>query len=78
MQALSSCREQGLLSSCSAWASDCGGFSCCRAQAVGAQASVVSTRGSVVVMYGLICTMTCGIFPGQGRNLCPLHYKADL
>ena len=25
----SSCSEQGLLSSCSAWASHCGGFSCC-------------------------------------------------
>ena len=31
----SSCGEQGLLSSCSAWASHCGGFSCCGAQAVG-------------------------------------------
>ena len=78
MQALSSCREQGLLSSCSAWASHCGGFSCCRAQALGARASVVSTHGSVVVVYGLICAMTCGIFPDQGSNLCPLHYKADL
>ena len=27
--------EQGLLSSCSAWASHCSGFSCCRAQALG-------------------------------------------
>ena len=78
MQALLSCGEQGLLSSCSAWASHCGGFSCCRAQAAGARASVVSTRGSAVVVYALICTMTRGIFPGQGRNLCPLHYKADL
>ena len=26
---------------CSAWASHCGGFSCCRAQALGTQASVV-------------------------------------
>ena len=29
------CREQGLFSSCGAWASHCGGFSCCRAQALG-------------------------------------------
>ena len=29
----SSSSEQGLLSSCAAWASHCGGFSCCRAQA---------------------------------------------
>ena len=30
---------------CGAWASHCGGFSCCGAQAVGAQASVVVARG---------------------------------
>ena len=30
---------------CSAWASHCGGFSCCGALAVGAWASVVSARG---------------------------------
>ena len=31
----SSCSEQGLLSSCSVMASHCGGFSCCRAWALG-------------------------------------------
>ena len=31
----SSCGEQGLLCSCSAWVSHCSGFSCCRAQAPG-------------------------------------------
>ena len=30
---------------CGARASHCGGFSCCRARALGAQASVVMTRG---------------------------------
>ena len=30
----SSCSEQGLLSRCAAWASPCGGFCCCRAQAL--------------------------------------------
>ena len=30
----SSCREWGLLASCGAWASHCGGFSRCRAQAL--------------------------------------------
>ena len=30
---------------CGAWASHCGGFSCCGAQAVGAQASVVVAHG---------------------------------
>ena len=33
----------------------CGGFSCCRAQAVGMQASVVVVRG-------LSCPAVCGIF----------------
>ena len=31
VRAFSSCSEQGLLSSCGAWASHCSGFSCCRA-----------------------------------------------
>ena len=30
---------------CGAWPSHCGGFSCCRARAVGAQASLVAVRG---------------------------------
>ena len=30
---------------CGAWASHCGGFSCCGAQALGARASVVVVRG---------------------------------
>ena len=30
---------------CSVWASHCGGFSCCRVRALGAQASVVVARG---------------------------------
>ena len=34
-QAFSMCREQGLLSSCSVWASHCGGFPYCRAQVPG-------------------------------------------
>ena len=33
-----SCREQGLLCSWGVWASRCSGLSCCRAQALGAQA----------------------------------------
>ena len=32
--AFSGCGEQGLLSSCGAQASDCSGFSCCRAGAL--------------------------------------------
>ena len=55
---------------CCAWASHCGGFSCCRAWALGAQASVV-------VAHGLSCSAACGIFPDQGSSLCPLHWQAD-
>ena len=32
---------------------------------------------SVVVAHGLSCSETRGIFPDQGWNLCPLHWKAD-
>ena len=41
----SSCGEWGLLSDCGAQASCCGGFSCCRAQALGTRMSVVGARG---------------------------------
>ena len=47
-----------------AWASHCGGFSCCRAQALGTQALVV-------VIGGLSCPAACGISPGQGSNVSP-------
>ena len=49
---------------CGARVSHCGGFSCCGAQAVGAQASVV-------VAHGVSCSMACGIFLYQGSNTCP-------
>ena len=39
---------------CGAWASHCGGFSCCGARALGAWASVVvAWQASVVVAHGL-------------------------
>ena len=41
-RAFPSCGELGLLSSCGAWASHCGGFSGCRAQAQGVWAPVVA------------------------------------
>ena len=44
-QAFSSSSEWWLLSSCSVWASHCGGLSCCRALAPGAWASAVAVRG---------------------------------
>ena len=36
-----------------------------------------SHAGSVVVAHGPSCSAACGIFPGQGSNLCPLHWQAD-
>ena len=37
--------QAGATLRCGAWASHCGGFSCCRAQALGMRASVVVARG---------------------------------
>ena len=81
----SSCEEQELLSSRSVWASHCGSFSYCRAQALGAQASVLAARGlstsglwtlelagSVAGEHGLSCSAVCGIFLSQRSNPCPL------
>ena len=68
-QAFSSCGERGLLLVV-VRASHCGGFSCCGARALGAQASVV-------VAHRLSCSAACGIFPDQGLNPCPLHWQAD-
>ena len=42
--AFSSCIERGATLCCGAWASHCGGFSCCGARALGAWASVVVAR----------------------------------
>ena len=39
--AFSSCGKRELLLCCGSWASHCGGFSCCRARALGLRASVV-------------------------------------
>ena len=33
--------------------------------------------GSVVVAHGPSCSASCGIFPDQGSNPCPLHWQAD-
>ena len=43
--AFSSCGKCGATLRCGAWASHCGGFSCCRARALGAWASVVLAHG---------------------------------
>ena len=43
--AFSSCGKQGATLRCGVQASHCGGFSCCRARALGAWASVVVAHG---------------------------------
>ena len=55
---------------CGMQASHCGGFSCCRAWALGAWTSVV-------VAHGLSCSAVCGIFPDQGSNPCSLYWQVD-
>ena len=65
----SSCDKQRLLSNCSVGASYYRGFSL---QNMGSRAWV-----SVAVARRLSCSVTCGIFLGQGLNSCPLHWQAD-
>ena len=79
----------GGYSCCSAWVSHCGDFSCCGAQALGMQASVVVARGlrscgsqaleHSLSNYGtwLSCSVACEILLDQGSNPCPLHWQAD-
>ena len=33
--------------------------------------------GSAIVAHGLSRSASCGIFPDQGSNPCPLHWQAD-
>ena len=69
-QAFSSCSKQGLLSSCSLGTSHCSGFSCCRARALSAGASVA-------VAHRLNCPAASAIFPDQGWNPCPLYWQVE-
>ena len=55
---------------CCVQASHWGGFSCCRAQALGC-------TGSVGVAHDLSCSVARGIFPDQESNPCSLHWQAD-
>lgn len=55
-----------MLSSFSAQVSRCGTFSCCGLWALG-------HAGSAVVMHGLSCPVTCGIFLDEEPNPCPLQ-----
>ena len=58
----SSCGEWGLILHCGAWASHCGGFSCCGAWALGVWASVAVARGlSSCGSWALECRLSsCG------------------
>ena len=59
-QAFPSCGEWGLLPSSGARACRCGGFSCCRAQALGLGPAAAAA-------HGLSCPTVCGILvPGPG------------
>ena len=62
----SSCRDQGLLSSCSARAAYCNGLSYC-----GASALELSLE---VVVHGFCCPAACEIFLDQGSKQCPLYW----
>ena len=57
--------------------SHCGGFSYCRAQASAVAAHTLQRAGSLTVAPRLSCSKTCGIFPEQGWNPCPLHWQVD-
>ena len=63
-------------------ASRCGGFSCCRAWALGCSGfstcgSGLCSRGSIVVAYRLSCFTACGSLPNQGSNPRLLHWQAN-
>ena len=49
------------------------GFSSCGTRAQYLRLTGSRAQGSVVVAHGLSCSATCGIFPDQGSNPCPLH-----
>ena len=86
MRALSSCGEWGLLFVGVAGFS-CSDFSCCRARALGVQASVAQHTGTVaaapllqnvaseVVAHELSYSPARGIFLEQGWNLCLLSWQ---
>ena len=38
----------------------------------------LQSSGPGVMMHGPSCSMTCGIFLGQGSNPCPLHCQVIL
>ena len=65
--------EQGLLCSCEAQASCCGGVSCCRVSV----APGLWSTGSVAVVHRLSRSEAYGIFPDQRSHPRLLHWQAD-
>ena len=65
------------------------GFFFGRAKVLGSQASELTARGfgncdsptlehlGSFVTHWLSCSEACGIFPDQGLNLCPLHWRVN-
>ena len=68
--AFSNYRKWGLLSSCCVTVSYCGGFSCCRAWALG-------HTGSAAVEHRLSCSKVYGIFMDQGSKPYLLYWQMD-
>ena len=69
MRAFSSCGKQALPSSCGVQASHCGGFSYCRAQALGThRLQWLWHVGSIVIVHRRSCPAAYGIFLEQGSN----------
>ena len=64
MRAFSRCSEQGLLF-------------LAVFRLLTAVASLVVSKSSVAVAHGLSCPVACGIFLGQGPNMCSLHWQVD-
>jgi len=67
----SSCRELRLLSSCGTWALHCGDFSCCRAQALGTQASAVVAHG--LQQLWLMGFSSCGLWSLECSSVVAAH-----
>ena len=76
--------QRGLVSSYVARASHCGGFSCCRPQALGRfnncsmwaqQLWLPGSRAQAQCLW-LSCSAACGVFWDQGWNLCLLLSQA--
>ena len=82
LAALGLCCFVRAVSSCGMQASHCRGFSGCRAQAPGAQFSVVSAHGlssfgSQAQQLWHMSLHSMWNLPGPGVNPCPLHWQVD-